>query len=229
MIGTGIFTLSGGGPDLVTTDRFVVARIVRPSLLDSAAVQRIGGHNPNTGDIICIGEPRLAAKLRSFNVPPIWFWSVWPRLPRWRQSAAYLHPLPPRCKASWGIRPGRSPHLDCHRNAHPLGSLRQLQITVGRWPKWPSSCLLCLGVSGGRPIQTSCRALGPPPSWFSPTFADAVLLVLFAMPAGKMPQMWPATQNSQRNVPLVPSAVSPPSPWYLLVNCFAGRASLRHD
>ena len=52
MIGTGIFTLSGVvGPDLVTTDRFVVAWIVAAIVagLGGSVYSELAAANPNTG------------------------------------------------------------------------------------------------------------------------------------------------------------------------------------
>ena len=54
------------------------------------------------------------------------------------------------------VRSGRDAHLDCHRDAHPLGSL--WQRGDHRWRDGQSGhppCLLCLGVSERRSGQTA--------------------------------------------------------------------------
>ena len=154
MIGTGIFTLSGVvGPDLVTTDRFVVAWIVAAIVagLGGSVYSELAAANPNTGGHYLYWRTTFGRQATFIQcATDLVLVSVASVAAVAAGSAAYLHPLLP--SAVQGILgesgPGRSPHLDCHRNAHPLGSLRQRGDHGRRdGQSGHPSCLLCLGVS----------------------------------------------------------------------------------
>ena len=70
------------------------------------------------------------------------------------------------------------------------------------------------------PAKPAAEPLGTPPSWFSPTFADAVLLVLFAYAGWENATTVAGdVQNPQRNVPLALfGGLAAVTVVYLLVN-----------
>ena len=147
MIGTGIFTLSGVvGPDLVTTDHlWWPGRGGHRCGTWRKRVQRIGGRQSQHRGTLFV--------LANHVWPPSHVHSMCHRFGSGRcglgcrggggKRACPL--LPARCKASWAnLWSGRT-HLDCHRNAHPLGSFGSAVVTPStRCPKWHPSCLRVL-------------------------------------------------------------------------------------
>ena len=138
-------------------------------------------------------------------------------------SAAYLHPLLPSAVQDILGESGLAVALIWIATAMHIRSVRfgSAVITVGAMAKVAILLAFCVLVFlSDVPAKPAAEPLGTPPSWFSPTFADAVLLVLFAYAGWENATTVAGdVQNPQRNVPLALfGGLAAVTVVYLLVN-----------
>ena len=227
MIGTGIFTLSGVvGPDLVTTDRFVVAWIVAAIVagLGGSVYSELAAANPNTGGHYLYWRTTFGRQATFIQcATDLVLVSVASVAAVAAGSAAYLHPLLPSAVQGILGESGLAVALIWIATAMHIRSVRfgSAVITVGAMAKVAILLVFCVLVFlSDVPSKPAAEPLGTPPSWFSPTFADAVLLVLFAYAGWENATTVAGdVQNPQRNVPLALfGGLAAVTVVYLLVN-----------
>ncbi len=234
MIGTGIFTLSGVvGPDLVTTDRFVVAWIVAAIVagLGGSVYSELAAANPNTGGHYLYWRTTFGRQATFIQcATDLVLVSVASVAAVAAGSAAYLHPLLPDVVQSILSESGLAVTLIWIATAMHIRSVRfgSAVITVGAMAKVVILLAFCVLVFlSDVPVKPPAEPLGTPPSWFSPTFADAVLLVLFAYAGWENATTVAGdVQNPQRNVPFALfGGLAAVTVVYLLVNLAFLRAA----
>lgn len=234
MIGTGIFTLSGVvGPDLVTTDRFVVAWVVAAIIagLGGSVYSELAAANPNTGGHYLYWRTTFGRQATFIQcATDLVLVSVASVAAVAAGSSAYLYPLLPNALQGWVTEAGLAVAMVWIATAMHLRSVRfgSAVITVGAVAKVVILLIFCALVFGSDiPAKPAAENLGAPPSWFSPTFADAVLLVLFAYAGWENATTVAGdVQNPQRNVPLALfGGLAGVTVVYLLVNLAFLRAA----
>ena len=154
MIGTGIFTLSGVvGPDLVTTDRFVVAWIVAAIVagLGGSVYSELAAANPNTGGHYLYWRTTFGRQATFIQcATDLVLVSVASVAAVAAGSAAYLHPLLPSAVQGILGESGLAVALIWIATAMHIRSVRFGKRGDHRRRDGQSghpSCLLCLGVS----------------------------------------------------------------------------------